>query len=462
MTKWLLRLQDYQYEFVCTPGKINRWLPALSENPVGKVESETEENETTDTDSSERLTPENTEDEEEKPKIKENRTFPISSAARKYNEKANKKLDHLIAGNKKRMKNTEDQRKQLNNPMRNRSKSDSTLKGNKIESPIEKRKKGRPPGKTKPKMTDIDIDDRPIATRLRSQIPKSTVTNYEAEKINDKQCEEVEIASSSDEERTESPELIPILRKQYSVLPSLVDGPSTSRDYSSESDEEPIEREEIEENKIVIQVDPPVDSSDSEEEVFQEAVETETENPVNENSENDQLDTTKKDTLQPEGVNQDTLEGILESIRRFDNSMAEHQSYFWDNKMFEKETEIENSQKILTTEDKLDEEPKDIEEIMEELRDIAQNLPKLNTEKQTGEEQLRKEKKRKSVTFDTPLRLELPKARSTPYLKETITGESDTEEEVENKKKRLIPRRLTETEINKTTEKTPPHMKLGL
>lgn len=34
LLKWLLQLQEYDYEFECKPGKLNRWLPALSENPI--------------------------------------------------------------------------------------------------------------------------------------------------------------------------------------------------------------------------------------------------------------------------------------------------------------------------------------------------------------------------------------------------------------------------------------------
>lgn len=37
MTKWILRLPDYQYDFECTPGKINRWISGLSENPSDNV-----------------------------------------------------------------------------------------------------------------------------------------------------------------------------------------------------------------------------------------------------------------------------------------------------------------------------------------------------------------------------------------------------------------------------------------
>lgn len=36
MTKWLLRLQDYEYDFECKPGKINRWLRGISENPTSE------------------------------------------------------------------------------------------------------------------------------------------------------------------------------------------------------------------------------------------------------------------------------------------------------------------------------------------------------------------------------------------------------------------------------------------
>lgn len=32
--KWLWKLGDFDYQFECKPGKINKWLPAISANPV--------------------------------------------------------------------------------------------------------------------------------------------------------------------------------------------------------------------------------------------------------------------------------------------------------------------------------------------------------------------------------------------------------------------------------------------
>lgn len=91
-----------------------------------------------------------------------------------------------------------------------------------------------------------------------------------------------------------------------------------------------------------------------------------------------------------------------------------------------KEIEIEENEK--TTE------IRSTDEIIKELSELARLIPENITTQENedkGETTKQTEKKRKTVTFDTPLQPEKPRANSTPYVQNTIMKESDNENETE-------------------------------
>lgn len=100
MTKWLLRLQDYQYEFECKPEKINRWIIGLSENPslqnsASKIEEVSSTSENSDETSSETDIKVS-----ELKTVQGKKIYPISSGARETKLKTNEALNQLL--NKKK------------------------------------------------------------------------------------------------------------------------------------------------------------------------------------------------------------------------------------------------------------------------------------------------------------------------------------------------------------------------
>ncbi|XP_051170912.1 uncharacterized protein LOC127287833 [Leptopilina boulardi] len=325
MTKWLLRSQDYHYDFECKPGKINRWLRGLWENPKEEnSDSQEEESSTSVQETSDRVVSSDNSSDEIEENSETIHVLPISSAANCNKRRAREVLNNLLEKNKAGPSTSKTRKEQTEkgaqNNFRNRAKSDTNVDIEPGTATENKPKRERPKGKTKTKEAMPPVDFAPVASRLRSRTKTQpvVVTEENSKTIYDTLVSESSQSDTESETRLEA-EDVPILRRSHSVLPSLIDtNAEDTDDESSDSDdakkrEQPITREET-----AVYLSPPVDTSEDE---------GEEDITICEVGNNSQL------------RDKEMVDSIRESIRRFDLSMTGHQSYFWDDEFGEKNKE---------------------------------------------------------------------------------------------------------------------------